>query len=162
VGAVAERAVLTIDEGLHLPDDEPAVEVAPPALAACLVAIDGVLVVPGRGVVDPDEDQRRDAAVAGQAVGRLAGAPADAERGTGVVEDVLAVVQVQHGVALARRPLIARREVDGDRPGVPEQGGGEALVDAPLTGRVAFSRHHAVALSAGGSTAWWSRAIRPM
>jgi hypothetical protein len=63
------------------------------------------------GVVDADDNDRRDAAGGDQLLRRLVDAPLVAERCC-LVEDILTVMQIQNGVPIGCRRVIVRRQVD--------------------------------------------------
>ncbi len=103
-----------VDEWLELFDEHPAVPVRVAARALRGVARGRVLIDPVRAsVVDPDHDQGRDNPLPNRLLGRFIEAPLTAERGR-LVEEILAILHVQHGIAPLRVLIVARGQIDDD------------------------------------------------
>ena len=83
------------------------------------------------GVVDADDDDRLDAAGGDQFLRGLVDAPLVAERRR-LVEDVLPVVQVEHGIPIGRRRIVVGRQVDQHGSVVLEVPRVEVLVGADV------------------------------
>ena len=95
------------------------------------------------GVVDADDDDRRDAAGRGQLPHGLVHAPlAAGERRRRRVEQVLAVVQVERRISplAVLGCVVAGREQDAQRPRVPERGAREGLEAQVAVGTLAGQR----------------------
>ena len=111
---VALRSVVRVNERLQLFDDEATVEVGLAAdielrVGARRVLLDALLA----RVVDADDDERLYRLRRDERLRRLVNPPLlpRNERGR-AIEEVLPVVQVEHGVAPARLLLVAGRQVD--------------------------------------------------
>jgi hypothetical protein len=129
------RASWWVDPGFQFVHHEAGVVIGVPARVAMDVAGGGELVGPPcAGVVDRHDDRGRDLPVVDQALGRFVHAPFGArERGAGV-EEVLAVVQVQHRVPSPLIVLVARRQVHEDITTVVERVGVEGLEQPDVAG----------------------------
>lgn len=118
--APAEGAVVGVDVGLDRGGHEVEVLVGTAAAVAC-VAARCVLVDPiGAGVVDADDDHLVHQAAADQLVRSFIHAPFLAAEGGRRLEQVLAVVSIEHGIALERVLVVARRQVQDQGAGVVE------------------------------------------
>jgi hypothetical protein len=85
------------------------------------------------GVVDADDDQGLDLAREDQGLGGFVDVPLLADRRR-PVEDVLAVVQVEHGVAVGCLRIVPGGEVDDDGAVVLQVPGVEPLVGPDVAG----------------------------
>lgn len=114
-GGFGLRAKGAVDERLELFDEEAAVAVAI-ASAQTGVAGGGVFGHPAEtGVVDADEDEGFDLAVAGEAVGGGVGAPGVVgDVGGAAIKEVLAVVEVEDGEAAPGFGRVGFGQVDHD------------------------------------------------
>jgi len=131
IGGVGEGAVGGVDEGLEVVDQELAVE---GAFAAAELGIVGGGVLghaAGACVSDTDEDDGFDEAGAGEVVGGGVGAPGVArEEGAAVVEEVLAVVEIEDGEALIGVGEVGFWEIKSDVAGAGQEAGLESREDA--------------------------------
>ena len=82
-------------------------------------------------VVDADDDDRLDAAGGDQLLSGFVDAPFVAERRR-LVEDVLPVVEVEHGISVGGRRIVVGRKIDDHRAVVLEISGVEVLVRADV------------------------------
>jgi hypothetical protein len=73
-------------------------------------------------MIDPDDDQRLDLARRDHAVRGLVEIPFLAAERRGGVEQVLAVVHVEHGIAAVQILVVAGRQMDEDVAVVAERG----------------------------------------
>ena len=139
-------AVGAIEEGLELLAQHAAVAGAV-AAAVLRVGGGGVLGEAAQaGVGDADQDEGLDAALGDEAVGGAVGLPgATGNEGDAFIEEILAVVQIEHGEALVGMGLVLAREVDEEGAvggvgglggaGVGQEGGVEAVDLQPRDGR---------------------------
>ena len=135
VSGLGPRPERPVDPRLQFVDHEAGVVIGVAARMAMDVARGCELVGPlGAGMVDGHDDQRRDAAVVHQSLGRLVDAPFDARKRGARVEDVLAVVQVQHRVTAPVIVLVARRQVHEDVAAVAERVRVEGLEQPDVAG----------------------------
>ncbi len=124
------RAVLAVDEWLEFARQHLRVAIALAAFAARRIARGGVFGdAADAGVVDTDQDGGLDGAGADECVGGDIGAPVLPEEGGGGIEQILAVLQVQHrqtGGAL----IVAGGNVDYDIARRGKVTRGEAAMEA--------------------------------
>ncbi len=98
VRGVRESAELAIDAGFQLLDEKAAVEVAVTAAEAWVAGGSVLSHATKAGVINPDEDDRLDKTLAGEAVGGGVGLPGAVWYvGGPAVEEILAVVEIEDG-----------------------------------------------------------------
>ena len=114
-GRALEGAERAVDQGLELVDQKPGVE-GTFAAAVAPVAAGGVLVHAAMaGVVDADQDDGFDQALAEEAIGGGVRAPGTSGNVGGTrVKEVLAVVEVENGETVGRLGAVGGRQPDGD------------------------------------------------
>src|SRR5205085_11841456 len=83
-------------------------------------------------VVNAGDDQRLDLAAFDQLIGSLVGAPLGAAKSSLGVEQILAVLQVEHRIAALRLIVIARRNVHDDGSFIRQKTGVKILVLAQV------------------------------
>ena len=91
------------------------------------IGVDGVLVEPLRRVVDTDEKEGTNAARLEEPGGGAVRVPRDAVARAPGVEDVLAVVQVEDGIATGWFLKVGRRQIDANGAVGPQEFGGKRL-----------------------------------
>ncbi|KAF1858330.1 hypothetical protein Lal_00014834 [Lupinus albus] len=134
-----QGAVRAVDVRLHRRDDERVVRIQL-AAAVFRVAAGRVFGDALRRVVDADDDHLVHHARRDEAVERLVHAPLDAVGRRLRIEQVLAVVHVQHRIALGRVLVVAGRQVDAQRALVGQLRRREVLHDRHLAERRAEER----------------------
>src|SRR5215813_4162899 len=101
----------------------------------------------GRIFVDPVfahirysyDDERLDNSGADEALGRLVDAPFHAGKRSCGVENVLSVVQIQHGITFSRKSTISRREIHQNIASVAENSGPKCPVRFDISGQRVFA-----------------------
>jgi hypothetical protein len=128
VGRVGEGAEGVVDEGLEFLDEETSVECAFAAAATGIAGV-GVFCHPANaGVGDADEEDGFDFVGAGEGVGGDVGLPgAVRDEGGSVVDEVLAIVEIEDGEATLGIGEIGFGEVNDDVAAAGEEAGTEVL-----------------------------------
>jgi len=134
VGRAGKGLVGLVDERLEILDEHPAVIVGPAALPILgsggrRVFVDAMVA----RVIDADDDDRLDASGENELLRRLVDVPLFAERGR-LIEYVLPVVQIEHGIAIGGGLIVARRQVHHDRAVMLEVSRVKILVGSNIPG----------------------------